>query len=264
MTDLAIPPAAVPEPAAIPEPSRLDLAPDQVAAMREQWVSFGLDPAKFDLAAAGGDPTVQADPSSAVEVLADLKIPNLSPAQAHEMVEALLKAGVPQAEVDAALREDGYEPAAVDARTDDQKEFDAAMGGATPDAYRIDYMGRVPGSTDAAGLAEFHAAATNWLAALGFPEQIGPAVIERAVDAGQRYNRMSGPQQELWRREQASDFERLAGSPERAEELRRFAARVLERGPKGFTDAMRGSGSLDDAGVLIHLAHQGERLAARG
>ncbi len=246
----------------------LDLAPGQITAMRDQWVSLGLDSAAFDQAAAGVEPTITADSGASedgldVQVLSPLKTPPLSAAQAQELASALIDAGVPRDQVDAALREDGFIQAAPDLRSDDEKVFDKAFGGVAPTSYRIDYMGRVPAGLDNAGLAEFNGQATAWLAAIGFPEQIGPAVVERAIDASQRLSRMSGPAKELWIREQWSDFERMAGSPERAAELQGFAAKALARAGTGFSDALWDAGALHDAGVLLHMAHQGERLAVR-
>ncbi len=154
---------------------------------------------------------------------------------------------------------------APDARTDEQKDFDAYFGPTPPaSAYKIEYFGRVPEGTEGPALAEYHAQATAWLSQLGFPENIGPAVMERAIDAGQAYNRMSEPQRQLWVREQNAEFERMAGGPEKAAERMKFAAVALARAPGAFTDALRANGSLHEAGVVLHLANQGERLAARG
>jgi integrase len=48
-----------------------------------------------------------------------------------------------------------------DARTDDQKEFDAYFGpNPEPADYRIEYVGRLPAGTDTPALAEFNAQAT--------------------------------------------------------------------------------------------------------
>ncbi len=245
------------------------LSPDQVAAMREQWVSYGLDPATFDQAATGVEPAPTAAVATArkefdAEFLSPLKTPSLTEGQAQELAASLIAAGVSQDQVNAALREDGFGQAPPDLRSDEEKAFDKAFGGASPAAYHIDYMGRVPPEMDAAGVAQFNSEATAWLSAIGFPEQIGPAVMERAIDVSHQLRSKSAPEREQWVREQGFDFERLAGSPERAVELRGFAVAALQRGGDAFTVAMFDAGSLQDAGVLLHLAHQGERLAFRG
>jgi hypothetical protein len=250
------------------EMGNFDLSSDQVAAMRAQWVSSGLDPIKFDQAAAGIEPAPAAVDLTReefdAEILSSLKTPSLTERQAQELAASLIAAGVSQDEVNAALKEDGFGQAPPDGRSDEEKAFDKAFGSASPAAYRIDYMGRVPAGVDAAGVAQFNSEATVWLAAIGFPEQIGPAVMERAIDVSQQLGRMSAPAREQWVREQQFDFDRMAGSPERAAELRGFALAALERGGDAFTVAMFDAGSLQDAGVLLHLAHQGERLAFRG
>ena len=242
------------------------LGSDQVAAMREQWISYGLDPVKFDQAAAGqGSPAVKgAEGERDVQAPSALKVPPLTEQQAQEMAASLLAAGVSQDQVNAALREDGFGQAPPDLRSDDEKAFDQAFGGASPAAYRISYVGRVPAGMDVAGVAQFNSEATEWLSAIGFPERIGAAVIERVIDASQSFNRLSGPAKEQWIREQQSNFDRIAGSPERAATLRDFAAAALARGGDGFTDTLFVAGALKDAEVLLHLALQGERLAFRG
>ena len=244
------------------------LNPEQIAAMREQWVSYGLDPAKFDQAAAGREPAPAAVEIARedfeAECLSPLKTPSLTEREAQELAASLIAAGVPQDQVNAALREDGYGQAPPDTRSDEEKAFDVAFGGATPAAYHIDYMGRVPSGVDEAEVARFNGEATAWLAALGFPEQIGPAVMERAIDVSREIERMSIPERELWVREQAFNFDRMAGSPERAAKLRGFALAALDRGGDAFTVALFDAGAFQDAGVLMHLAHQGERLAFRG
>lgn len=256
MTDLSNTPT---DPAAAPE-----LDAGQVASMREQWASLGFDIAAFDAAVTGApEASTMAAPDGEIDILSPLKTPSLTEGQALEMAEALLKAGVPEAEVEAALRADGFSPPEIDTRTDDEKEFDRAFAPAAPSTYRIEYIGRIPADTDPRVLAQFNAEATGWLSEIGFPEQIGPAVIERALDASARLQSMAGPEKELWIREQWADFDRMAGSPERAEELRAQASAALARAGKGFTSSLWNAGALHDAGVLMHLAHQGERVATR-
>ena len=250
------------------EMGNFDLSPDQVAAMRAQWVSSGLDPIKFDQAAAGMEPAPAAVEIARedfeAEFLSPLKTPALTEQQAQELAASLIAAGVSEDQVNAALREDGFGQAPPDLRSDEEKAFDEAFGGAPPAAYHIDYMGRVPPGMDLAAVVQFNSEATAWLASIGFPEQIGPAVMERAIDVSQQLERLSSTERELWIREQKADFDRMAGSPERAAELRSFALAALDRGGDAFTVMLFDAGALQDAGVLMHLAHQGERLAFRG
>jgi hypothetical protein len=56
----------------------------------------------------------------------------------------------------------------------------------------------------------------------------------------------------------------MAGGPEQAAEKMKLAAKALARASAGFTEALRTSGALHDAEIVMHLANQGERLAARG
>jgi hypothetical protein len=243
----------------------LALTPDQVTVMRETWVAHGLDPATFDQAASAPveAPAQPGDTGEPVDVLSDLKTPGVSPKQAAEMAEELIRAGMDPARVAEALKADGYE-LAEDERTDEELEFDRAFGGTKPEAYRIDFRDRIPEGMDLTKVANANREMTTWLSNAAFPPEIGPAVLERAMDVGQRYANSSEPMRELWRREQQATFVKMAGSAERATELIDLAAVVLARGGDAFSDALARSGALDDVGVLMHLAHQGERLAARG
>jgi len=84
------------------------------------------------------------------------------------------------------------------------------------------------------------------------------------LTAGERVSRMSAAEQTAWREDQNELLIKLTGSEERAAGARNIASVVLEFGPKEFTDKLRASGALDDAGVIRNLALQGERMAYRG
>jgi hypothetical protein len=242
----------------------MTLTAEQTAVMRETWVANGLDAALFDQVANGaGEPTdAPADPGE-VDALSSLKQPTLSPAEAADMAEQMVRAGMDPATVADALKADGYE-LPEDQRTEDELAFDRALGGAKPADYRIDFRDRIPEGMDLTKVAGANTEMTTWLSQAGFPAEIGPAVVERAMDVGQRFANSPEPMRELWRREQHATFAKMAGTRERAVELLDFAAVVLARGGDAFSNALAQSGALDDAGVLLHLAHQGERLAVRG
>jgi hypothetical protein len=82
------------------------LAPDQIAAMRAAWAQHGGDPTAFDIAAGTAKPPVApypalpsaapvdpAHPSGAVQIVDGMKTLPVTPNQAQQMVEALLRAG---------------------------------------------------------------------------------------------------------------------------------------------------------------------------
>ena len=242
----------------------LTLSADQSAAMRAQWEKLGLDLGEFDRAASGTPPTPATPAEEPTrEDLTSLSQPSFSAAEAKSMAEELIRAGVPQEQVEAALKADGYR-LEDDTRTDEQIEHDRMFGAAPPEQYRLDYQGRIPAGMEIDKLAAANTEMTTWLSQAGFSPEIGPAVLERAIDAGQAYAKMSDVDRQLWVGEQRAEFARMARTPERAAELIDFASAVLARGGQAFSDALAKSGALDDAGVLMHLAHQGERLAARG
>jgi hypothetical protein len=238
-------------------------SPEELTSMREQWVGYGYNADAFDAALAGDpEPAVTPDPEDGGDVPISTG-PALSAAQVQDMIDALRAAGMPQDKIDEALAADGYklEP---DTRTDEEREFDASLGGRAPEGYKIDYLHRIPDGMTPTALSEANAAATAWLSALAFPVDVGARLIERAIDVGQQCGKMTPSARELWRRGEAVKFEKLAGGPDRVEERRAQAETALARGDLGFTNAMRQTGALDDAGVLMWLALHGERWAARG
>jgi hypothetical protein len=242
----------------------LSLSTDQTAAMRAQWVGLGLDADQFDKAASGApqEPAQTDDASPAALDLNSQKQPSLASGEALAMAEELIRAGVPADQVDAALKADGY-TFEEDPRSEEEIEHDRMFGAAPPSEYRVDYQGRIPAGADMAKMAQANAEVTTWLSLAGFSPEIGPAVAERAMDAGQACARMSDVDRQLWAGEQRAEFARMAGSPERATELLDLVSVTLTRGGNAFGDLLARSGALDDAGVLMHLAHQGERLKAR-
>jgi hypothetical protein len=242
----------------------LTLSTDQTAAARAQGVALGLDEGEFDRAASGAPqvPAESSAPSQEPDTLAGLKQPSLSLQEAEAMAEELIRAGMPEDQVRAALEADGYTPT-KDPRTEEQLEFDRSFGGAKPEAYKLDFKGRA-GGMDMAQIGEANTQITTWLSDVGFPPEIGPAVAERAIDIGQWFAKSSETQRELWAREEQANFYRMAGSDERGKELLNFAIDALARGGKGFFEVLAKSGALCDAGTIMHLANQGERLAARG
>jgi hypothetical protein len=263
MTDLA--PQHVAPAAAPPMPSLPSLSPDQVASARQDWIAAGLDVAKFDAAASGTSPEPTPPPSVDQRPEGRPDPMNLTDAQRGEMVSALLAAGMSREAVEAAVKADGGEMpgAPPPALTEEQEVFQAAFAPAAPHDIHVEYLGRISPDTDIADLAELNREATTWASEIGFPAALGAAVIERALDVGHAYERMTDVDRQLWQVEQKIDLERMAGGPEKAAEKIALATEALKRGGKAFTDGLYKSGALHDAGVILHLANQGERLQAR-
>lgn len=251
-------------PATPPAAPAVTLADAQVAAMREQWVSLGLNAAAFDAAAAGGALTDAPKAEEGVTLGETAGGSVFNADQVRQMAKELLKAGVSREQVDAALKADGIELKPEDQLTDEQIELERAFGAAQPHEYKIDYMGRIPAGLDAAGVAQANAEATTWLSEIGFPAEVGARVIEQAMDTGQGLARMSPAERELWGREQDELFLRLAGSPERAISLLEHAVVAINRGNDTYRELLAQCGALKDAAIIMHLAHHGERLVAMG
>ena len=190
-----------------------------------------------------------------------------TPEQARAMADEMVRTGAMTKEAaDAALRAGGNEPAAADTRTDAQKDFDATFAPPpAPEGYKLDFMNRLPPGTPVTTVSLFNTAATSWLHEIQMPAGVGSSLVERAMEVGQRAQKMSPPQLELWKREQAVAFDRVAKTPERAAQLRAYAAEVLAMQTKSpeFSAGLLKSGARFDATTLMLLALHGERLAAR-
>jgi hypothetical protein len=187
-------------------------------------------------------------------------------AQAQAMADEMVRAGAMTRDAaDAKLRADGKEPAVADTRTAAQKQFDASFPVVPPIEFHLTYVGNVPPGTEVSTISEFHTEATSWLSEVGMPPAIGQALVEQAMRTGQRGASMSPPARELWKREQASMFDKIAKTPERAAQLRAYAVQVLDGASKaaGFSNGLRQSPAIYDAMVLLNLGLHGERLAAR-
>jgi hypothetical protein len=234
--------------------------------------NMGATPAPAPAAAAPASPFWQDGPPAAPQT--EFWKPSTAigqggtEAQAREMADEMVRTGAMTKDAaEAALRAGGNEPAAADTRTDDQKDFDATF--APPPAkegYKVDYINRLPFNTDTNTVFLFNGAATEWLHGVQMPASVGTALVERAMEIGQRAERMSVSELELFRLEEAAAFDRAAKTPERAAQLRAYAAEVLAMQTKSpeFSTGLLKSGARFDRTVMMALALHGERLAARG
>jgi hypothetical protein len=239
-------------PAAAPAmPSLPALNEGQVASAREHWISLGLDATKFDAAASGAAPEPQSPQPSTDQRpnAAGMDPLNLSAAQRAEMANALLAAGAPKEAVEAAMKADGAEmPGAPSAPLTEEEKVLQSLAPAAPTDIKVDYMGRISPDVPIEQLVELNQAATTWASEIGFPAVLGAAVIERALDVGHAYDRMDDISRQPWVREQRVEFERMAGGPEKAAEKMALAAVALQRGTPAFTQGLKTSGALHDAG----------------
>jgi hypothetical protein len=193
------------------------------------------------------------------------RIPTFGVDETTAMANELIKQGVDPERVKAAMRASGYEPG-EDARNAAECEFDATFGAAaSPSDYKINYTGRWSADADPTALVEFNQAAKEWLSAIGFPAELGASVVETALDVSRRLGSLSADDQKVWADQQESLLTQYSGkaggSPA---DMRKIADKVLEFAPKELTGTLRISGALTDAGVIMQLALQGQRMAYRG
>ena len=231
---------------------------DQISAARAQWISSGLDVAKFDA-------TIGAPPASATEPLraptVDTKKPSLSEAEAHEMADALRAAGVPTDIVAAAMKADGLD--IPESKTPDQIEHDKDFGldrPFKPTDYKISYMKDGVPLVPVETVADFNARATEWLASLKIDPLVGAGLIEHALKVGYLYPRMSDARRGLFKREHISIAERRLGGSEQVTAAAANTNRALAMGDPAFANMLLDSGALHDSFIFETLANHGERL----
>jgi len=293
MSDLpTTPPPAVPGVAINTGVSGLpSLSAAQVASMREAWLAAGHDIARFDAALSpnaqhvggqgsaritdstpgalprdqAGRFTVPPDPTSrsgdaapsAVQLLGNTKTPPVTSAQAADLAEALLKAGVDPARVREAMAEHGV---VEDTRSDEEQAHDVSWG--FDQHYEPgDYTGiEYPRGTDPAALVEFNTAATGWLAAMQAQPLEGKFIVERGMEIGRELRGMDDAQRATWVAKQRYDLEQRLG-PDAFKETLRLAAYALRMGrDQPFYENLRQSHALDDPFIVRTLANVGRRI----
>jgi hypothetical protein len=162
-----------------------------ITAARAQWVSYGFDPATFDRA--NGVPAPTPAPAASNEVAPPpLEIsPSLRPADAAQMQAGLLKAGVPLARIQEALKADGI-PVTEDTRSDDERVYDQAHGFGQPPAP-IDpiYWPSLQTTPNHAAAVVLQSEAQALCHDLMFDPGIGKSWIEQLVQDQKSYAAMS-------------------------------------------------------------------------
>jgi hypothetical protein len=250
-------PGPSPAPAPPPAPS----ADPQIAAAREAWVSYGHDPAAFDAAVAGAEPT----PAQPTAPAAHYEIgPDIS--RASELIQAMVHAGLDPEAIRAAAELDGlvYSPPGPDNRGPDERDYDLAFGRPqTADGYSVNYRG-----TYASDLPpdEFHAldlGVRDGLHAMGFSPAIGSAVAEMAFEDAETWQRYDESSRTLYDLKQAAQLGSLV--PNSAEAIKNAAALIAvmrDQNPKLVADLIE-RGLFRSAAVISQLHLQYERMLER-
>lgn len=176
------------------------LGHEAYARERADWVGRGLDGTAFDRAF--GQAPAAAEPAPAdVEPYDGGKF---TPGQLAQMISDMRRVGVPDAEIEAALKADGYSDAELkpepDTRTEGQRAFDADVP-ASPRDYRFDFRGRAGPDAD---LAKAHAELSQLAYDLAMPQTLASSALEATLDAKHAFEGMSPERVELRVRETAA------------------------------------------------------------
>jgi hypothetical protein len=209
----------------------------------------------------------QQTPRQPVETLDWKKHPTLTDRQRKQAAETLTKfwTGDPQVLRDALEREGlGEVDDANDTRSEPERAFDAAFGGAAPGDYDLNglYVGRAAGM-DTAELAAFDADLRGALSAMEVPLAMGRSMAETLIDGANSFGRIpEGAARTLWHVEQKVLLERIGNAS--ADHLTRLAAHALAKLPKATVAGWHKDGGLHSAATILQLARHGERLLLRG
>jgi hypothetical protein len=255
-----------------------DLSQTQVDQARAGWIARGLDAAAFDAAvngtplpsqpaapSPGGRTTTPALTPTGVEVNLDSGV-HMTAQQAEQMAEQLARNGVDPARIRAALEADGFtvepdagadmtpeEAAAAEAQQERNREhgFDRVYD---PSEYRISFADAIrsagkPIHPDQ--LANINSAAQEYLSSLQLPPRLGGALVERAMQVGQQFNRMTDAQKSLHRQEVSARAD--------AETLR-LAHVALNAGDENEFKGMLATAMQNDRWILQTMANHGRVL----
>ena len=185
---------------------------------------------------------------------------------ARKLADGLLKAGVPQDRVLAALKADGYD-FAIDTRSPEQAELDRQGIGVehAPSEYKIDWVGRVAEGTDPAKIKAATERLTGFAAATSLMPQAATALVSAMMDDASKLDRMSADQKSLWTSEQTRLGERIAGGAEKWAEKIKLADAALARADKDYVKGLRETGVLSSANAILQLslAEEARQLRAK-
>jgi hypothetical protein len=252
-------PPPSPAPAPPPAPSAPPVDP-QIAAARAAWVSYGHDPAAFDAAVAGAEPTpAQPSPPALVEIGPDIS-------RASELIQAMVRAGMDPNAIRAAAELDGlaYTPPGLDNRGPDEREYDLAFGRPeTPGGYSVNYRGTYAADLPADEFHSLDVGVRDGLHAMGLSPAIGSAVAEMAFQSAEIWQRYDESSRTLYDLKQAADLATLV--PNSREAVKNAAALLSlfrDQNPKVFAELTE-RGAWRSAAVISQLHLQYERMLER-
>ena len=155
------------------------------------------------------------------------------------------------------------EQRAMDTRTDDEQQFDAAFPPAKPEDYLIQYDHLDPHHPVPPEVREFDTAARTWLSESGMPREIGNSLVHAVDRAAKETGHMDEAALERYGHQQYAILERTYGA-DLESKLQQAGAMVqeLEKKQPGLNALLR-SAVGDDARVASLLIQQSERYWAR-
>lgn len=239
----------------------------EIAAARANWIKVGNDPATFDKhmgITAPPPPALAANPTGSSAA------PSwISQNDALKLGDGLLKAGVPEEKVLAALAADGHpiDSISIDVRSDQEITLDKWGIGAEhdPSEYRVDWKdaGRNLDGVDPKIVQQANERLTTFAANVGLIPQVATSTLSEMMRTYAAIQRMDEGQRADWLSDQNRVGERIAGGPEKWAEKIKFADASLARADKSYMAELRETGVLGSAAVILNLAFAEEARAFR-
>ncbi len=237
---------------------------EQRAAVTAVWSKAGYAPAEIEKALAPNASGTK--PATAKAAAPEQALP-LSEAELRGL-ETLKKhwTGDPAAleQLEQTLRGRNDTSVAVDDRTGLEKNFDAVLGGVTPERYPLNGLYVNRGDIPLGDVAAFDAELRGALAAMQVPAALGRGIAEEILASTNAYDRVAeAPEghRELWKREQRAELEHIGRDT--ADNLTRWASHALARVAPETRAWLLDHGALETAAVVLQLAEQGKRIFAR-
>lgn len=208
-------------------------------------------------------PGAAPDQAQSVMVVPMSKSASLSADQVEKGFAMWQRLGLPSDDFIKAAAADGQKVVPyVDPRSADEREYDQVFAGAEPDAYRLNWQGRMPEGLSQGDLVKLDGEIRGALSAMNFAPNIGPAVMEQAFDDSRTWARLDATGQALYERQTRADLGRLIGL-DKVDAAISNARVVLSLIDTDLREKLLARGLFRSTRTILQLHMQAERSLAR-
>ena len=150
----------------------------------------------------------------------------------------------------------------ADPRGADEIEYDRVFRGAAPAEFKLDWNGRTPERLEPSDVAKLDGEIRGALSAMQFPQKIGGAMMQDALDDARTFVNLDENGQSLWDAQQRANLARIVG-PDRIEEAVSNARVMLSIMKPELRKELIDAGLFRSSRVILELHMQAERWLAR-